>query len=573
MHCKSTYRLATTVIALLIAAPSAVYAQSVMTYGAIHHFERAEGANPTSLLLGADGDLYGVCQTGGASYNVDPTNPAGYGDVIKSDTAGNVTVLHSFVAGDFIGAPLVQAPDGNLYGLLSSVGSAPGAVYRVTTGGTYSLLHTFDTAGIYSPISLIVGTDGNLYGTATQGGTSSVGGVFKLTLTGTYTVITDSVGPTTIMQAIDGDFYCTTPGDFGKSSPTNFGTIYKVTPFGVVTTLHAFSGTDGYFLAAPLAQLSNGTFYGTTVTNLAITGYGTIFSMTAAGAVTTLHTFNGKDGSSPTKMIVGSDGNLYGVTSAGGVLYSGTHYVNGTVFRLTPSGTFTSLVSLDGLNGQVPGDLVEAADGSFYGPAYGGGAAYSQSVSGRGLGTLFKVEAPVHTFAGGLQFISLPWDYQDPLPAYAYLSDPPSIIFGNPAAKIAVWNPTTLAYSITPKSPANTFRQGYGAWIRFSGPISLRIVGSDISSGGSVPVTLAAGWNMIGDPSTSATPIANITVDSGAGAVTFSQAVTDGVISPTLYSYTIGGGYVSHTSADSLQPYSGYWIFANSACTLHIPAP
>src|SRR5208337_4428285 len=159
------------------------------------------------------------------------------------------------------------------------------------------------------------------------------------------------------------------------------GTVFTITPGGTLTTLYSFcsqSGcTDGANPYAALVQGTDGNFYGTTLGGAA---NGTVFKMTPGGTLTTLYTFcYGCTGVSPYAALVqGSDGNFYGTTSFGGA--NG----DGTVFRITPSGTLTTLHSFDGTDGAaVYAGLVQGTDGNFYGTTAQGG--------GSGVGTVFTI--------------------------------------------------------------------------------------------------------------------------------------------------------------------------------------
>ena len=152
-----------------------------------------------------------------------------------------------------------------------------------------------------------------------------------------------------LVQGSDGDFYGTTTGDPGNDTGSQ-GTVFRITPAGVLTTLHNFSSLsyndtndDGAFPGPSLVQGSDGNFYGTTSEGGNSSG-GTVFSITPAGVLTTLHNFNPLNGSpenidgyAPNALVQGSDGNFYGTTGLGG---SGG---SGTVFSITPSGVFTTL--------------------------------------------------------------------------------------------------------------------------------------------------------------------------------------------------------------------------------------
>src|ERR1019366_8418966 len=168
-----------------------------------------------------------------------------------------------------------------------------------------------------------------------------------------------------LIQASDGNFYGATLHGLGAS----LGTLFRLTPANVFTTLHAFGGgDDGGNPLASLMQGSDGNLYGTASTG-GSNGVGTVFSLSTNGLFTPLWSFNATNGTYPAGSLVqGSDGKLYGTASAGG-----THDL-GTVFSLSTNGSFNSLVSFDNTRGAYPSNgLVQAADGAFYGTAASGG--------------------------------------------------------------------------------------------------------------------------------------------------------------------------------------------------------
>jgi uncharacterized repeat protein (TIGR03803 family) len=229
--------------------------------------------------------------------------------------------------------------------------------------------------------SLVQGTDGNFYGMTGGGGAFDAGTVFKITPTGTLTVLhgfaggpTDGSDPTAaLVQATDGNFYGTTTA----GGPADKGTVFKMTPAGIVTILHFFDGTDGASPQGALIQATDGNFYGTTSVGGAFR-LGTVFSMTPTGTLTVLHHFaGGTDGANPYgRLLQATDGNLYGTTTRGGSfsLHGFDWGDIGTVFKVTPAGaltilhTFTDSVATVDSDGSIPnGDLIQAADGNFYG--------------------------------------------------------------------------------------------------------------------------------------------------------------------------------------------------------------
>ena len=172
--------------------------------------------------------------------------------------------------------------------------------------------------------------------------------------------------PSGLIQGSDGNFYGTT----GQNGASGAGTVFKMDASGTVTTLHSFTGPDGVRPLAALVQGSDGNFYGATTFGGA-SGLGTVFKITPTGTFTSLHSFAGPDGKSPQfgRWIQASDGNFYGTTIQGGA-----HNV-GTVFKITPTGTLTTLHSFAGSDGSYPSaGLIRGSDGNFYGTAALGGA-------------------------------------------------------------------------------------------------------------------------------------------------------------------------------------------------------
>lgn len=174
-----------------------------------------------------------------------------------------------------------------------------------------------------------------------------------------FTGAADGAGPATgLVQAADGNYYGTTSDGYTSSNTTaEFGTIFRLTPGGVLTTLHTFSGNlpDG---ARPsgLTQGPDGALYGVTEQ------FGTVFRMTLTGEFSTISDFaytSAADGGVYpfAALTLGSDGLLYGSTTEGGANSTGI------LFSVSTTGAFTLLNS--GLGTMAP--LVQASDGNFYG--------------------------------------------------------------------------------------------------------------------------------------------------------------------------------------------------------------
>jgi uncharacterized repeat protein (TIGR03803 family) len=286
---------------------------------------------------------------------------------------------------------LVQGTDGNLFGTTSNGGAyGNGTVFRVTPAGTLTTLYSFCaiplncTDGMTPYGGLIQAADGNLYGTNTFAGFGGTGVVFKISPQGTETTVAALAGSGqpagTLVQAANGTFYGTTGDQDGY-----FSMIFSVPvpPGPFITTLYTFCSEapncDTGENPSALIQATNGNLYGTTQNDGGVGGDGTIFEMTPKDSLMNLHTFGGADGSAPIGSLVqASNGGLYGTTTEGGA----NGY--GTVFRASLKGSLTTLHSFNSSDGAYPSaGLVQATDGNFYGTTARGGA--------NGAGTLFKM--------------------------------------------------------------------------------------------------------------------------------------------------------------------------------------
>jgi uncharacterized repeat protein (TIGR03803 family) len=281
----------------------------------------------------------------------------------------------------------------------------------------FTTLVNFDGTNGGNPAgSLIQGRDGKLYGTTFDGGSNNnsiclgggCGTVFKISARGTLTALynfcaetncADGANPAApLVLATDGNFYGIT--ELGGANGS--GTVFKITPSGSLTTLYNWCSqpgcADGAYVNLPetgsFVQATDGNFYGTNDTG-GTALVGTVFKLTPSGTLTTLYSFcsqtNCPDGIYPTGLIQASDGNFYGTTQFGGA----NRY--GTVFRITPHGKLTTLYSFcsqtNCTDGSVPfGPLVQANDGNFYGTTEAGGTS-TNTLCGGFCGTAFKMTA------------------------------------------------------------------------------------------------------------------------------------------------------------------------------------
>jgi uncharacterized repeat protein (TIGR03803 family) len=290
-----------------------------------------DGSNPFGeIVLGADGSFYGTTEDGlvdmSGSVEIFP------GTIFKITPNGVLNVLYSFTngGGAFPVAPLFQASDGCIYGTTAGFLSGAGTVFKITTNAAFTLLYTFTNGvdGSSPKGALAQGTDGNLYGAASSGGTNGFGSVFRITTNGVLTPLysfingIDGSDPYAgLTLGSDGNFYGTTLGD-GK---TNHGSIFKISPNGAMSVLYSFTnGMDGNAPYAGLVQGTDGNFYGATSQG-GIGSGGVLFETTAKGVLTVLYSFtNGIDGSGPNILVQGTGGNFYGTTSFGGMANAGT---------------------------------------------------------------------------------------------------------------------------------------------------------------------------------------------------------------------------------------------------------
>lgn len=317
------------------------------------------------VIVDADGNVYGTAVQGGDLACPDGRG-YGCGAVFKIDPTGQLTTVHAFHGGTdgalldvYSAAGVVRDDAGNLYGITAYGGDPScwcGVVYKIDRQGNYSVIHMFNGAdGLNPGQTLLFSSDGNLYGTAFQGGGDQCGG-----------------------------FGC--------------GVVFKMDTQGNETILYRFreTGGDGTFPGAfgPLAQDRDGNLYGTTGLGGAF-GQGVVYKVDLHGNENVLYPFTGgNDGSGPSGSVVVDDvGNAYGTTAQGG-----THN-SGVVFKVDPMGHETVLYNFTGgTDGgkQVYSSLVRDNQGNLYGTTYGGGDLTTDLCADFGCGVVFKIYPSGH---------------------------------------------------------------------------------------------------------------------------------------------------------------------------------
>jgi uncharacterized repeat protein (TIGR03803 family) len=377
----------------------------------LHAFKGGkDGASPTSgLVADGQGNFYGATNAGGQG---NCNSGDGCGTVFKIDASGRKSTVYVFKGKKDGGSPsgdLTVGPDGSIYGATQQAGSSCGCgtVYKIRPDGTEKTLYQFQggSDGAGSRAGVILDADGNLYGTTQQGGTGSCQGgcgtVFKLTPTGTKTVVHNFTGGSDgeapaggLVFDSSGNLFGTTESGGGNCDFGNCGTLFKIASNGVESIVHAFGGDveDGYFPFGRLIIASDGNLWGTTLEG----GdhiRGTLYKVSSHGQETPVWAFGAfQDGAYPDAGVIqGPDGNLYGTLPTDGS--EGPGYI----FKWSIADQTESIVYAFPVlpAGRAPsGTLAFDASGNIYGTTVEGGGNHGQGCDPNGCGEAYRLPAP-----------------------------------------------------------------------------------------------------------------------------------------------------------------------------------
>jgi uncharacterized repeat protein (TIGR03803 family) len=405
-HSGASAILLTMLVAATIFAGVVVPVQA-QTFNSLWSFQGTTGnygAYPQGLVQGTDGNLYGATAAGGNDFDS--------GTFYKISTSGDVkTLCYFFDTGacrdaQSPSANLVAGANGDFYGV-----ALDGEIIRLTTKGKLKVLYANGNA--IPRAAMILASNGDFYGTTLNGGANGEGNVFKITAAGKLTTLysfcsdiqsgicLDGAQPNfALVEGSDGNLYGTTSVGGNDGVNDGYGTIFKITLAGTLTTIYNFPGFTQS--SSALIQGADGNFYGTTAAGGSgkYGAGGTFFTVTSGGDLTTLYNFcsqpNCTDGSQPANIYLATDGNFYGITWTGGV----NNNDQGTIFQFTPSGALTTLHNFDGTDGSGPnggGTLMQDTNGTFYGTMQEGGNEWPSCTEGC-VGTIFSLDMGLGPF-------------------------------------------------------------------------------------------------------------------------------------------------------------------------------
>lgn len=429
--------------------------------------------------------------------------------------------------------------------------STDGQIYSTTTdaNGNYSLPNV--QPGTYTGTATKTG-----FGTGTQPSVavaSNAAVVVNFTLTPGPGIVTGRVVDTS-GKPISGAsvfFSSGSPAKIVATATTDAAGVYTV-PSLAAGTYNVTATAPGFGTSAPISVV----VVGATTTTVPDITLGAVANGTLGGLVTAAG----------------------GATPVAGVTLTIVNTGTGLTVSPSPTTTDTSTAASDG--GQINYGPITLGQGTYTITATKNGVSAGAQTVTIAANTFSRVDftgvnglPPLHTFAAGLNFLSLPFDYSgssfDAL--FGALNTAPTGTTPNGnRSHAAVWNPVVGQYALDPTAPADAIRLGVGYWIYLKNSVGITQPGT--ATGGAISVALHPAWNQIGVPSTSPVPVSSLTFATGATVLSFASAVgsANHIVSPTLYRYD-GSNYQAVSASDSLQPYQAYWIKVFVDTTVRIP--
>jgi uncharacterized repeat protein (TIGR03803 family) len=296
------------------------------SFNVLHVWTSGASEPLSGLILARDGKYYGITRSGG---------PDKLGMVFRISASGGGIMVHGFTGGNAGAHPwsVLQSIKGDFYistqGASAAEGDEFGSIFEMSNDGNLTLLHAFNGSDGAGPLMLVQGTDFRFYGVTTNGGSSDIGTIFRISWQGVFEVLHNFDNATGgwpqggLIQANDGNFYGTTT----EGGATGNGVLFRITPGGTYTVLHEFSGeADGGIPQGRLVQASDGYLYGTAALG-GDTGFGILYRATLAGDITPLHSFSLSEGyNANSQLMQHTNGKLYGGTAGGGTFNQGIFY-------------------------------------------------------------------------------------------------------------------------------------------------------------------------------------------------------------------------------------------------------
>lgn len=372
----------------------------------ISHTDGAGVQTPSGdlFLKSSDGSFYGTSAEGGTF---------GFGTVFRVTPDNEVTVLVNFTGntGAAIGAHpkggLVEGSDGNLWGTTEQGGTTGnGTVFKLNpSSGTFQTVVQFDgnNDGGTPTGSLVKGAGDSLWGMTSEGGASDAGVIFMVdAITGGFSPVVSFTGSTGAAKGSGpkGSLYYDGAGTFwgltSAGGATSVGTVFKYTfPGDVFTTVAEFTGPSGGIPGAmPVASLVSdgaGSLWGTT-SGGGTNSRGTIFKVnTTNDAFTSVHAFDGTKGSSPRGSLLND-----GLGSMWGTTAADGEDLLGTVFKInTTTNVLTTVFSFTGTSGNARGAFPLAGLTNDNTGTFWGTASFGGRED---RGTIFRIDASTGEF-------------------------------------------------------------------------------------------------------------------------------------------------------------------------------